>query len=252
MKQEGKIQGMKKLPKIIGHRGAAGLAPENTLAGFRKTVETGVRMIELDAKLTSDSHVIVFHDETLERTTDGQGAVAETSYEAIAKLDAGRWFAPEYEGTRVPLLSDTLDYFRENDIAVNVEIKPCPGRERETALKTLEVLAAHWSEDAPLVVISSFQRLCLDLAQEQAPHWPRALLTHHFEDGWKEAVKELKAYSVHGNFAAFGKTRAMDVQLLGAQAAAYTVNDIETTKILFSAGVDSIITDRPDMLAAWL
>lgn len=244
---------MKKLPKIIGHRGAAGLAPENTLAGFRRAVAFGVRMIELDAKLTTDGEVICFHDETLERTTSGQGAVAETAYAEIAKLDAGRWFAPEYEGTRVPLLSEALAYFREAGIAANVEIKPCPGRERDTALKTLEVLDAHWfREEDPLMVISSFQRVCLDLAQEHAPHWPRALLTHHFEDGWKQAVRELEAYSVHGNFAAFGKTHAMDVQLLGAQAAAYTVNDVETTKILFSAGVDSIITDRPDILAAWL
>ena len=87
------------LPAIIGHRGAAADAPENTLASFREAARQGARMVEFDVKLTADGRLIVMHDDLLDRTTDGKGTVAETSLEAIRALDAGAWFSPVFKGT---------------------------------------------------------------------------------------------------------------------------------------------------------
>src|SRR5690242_8989223 len=95
-----------KLPSVIGHRGAAAYAPENTLESIRTAAEIGVKWVELDVKLTKDSIPIIFHDDTLERTTSGYGLVAETKYEDIRELEAGMWFSEGFTGVVVPTLEE--------------------------------------------------------------------------------------------------------------------------------------------------
>src|SRR5262245_679720 len=116
---------------VIAHRGASGTCPENTLAAFRRAVEVGADMIELDVQLTRDDAVVVMHDWTLDRTTDGSGAVGERALDELRPLDAGRWFAPEFAGERVPTLAAVLDAV---PIPINVELKPRgeDGLERQT------------------------------------------------------------------------------------------------------------------------
>src|SRR5205814_5101727 len=106
---------------VIAHRGASGTHPENTLAAFRRAVELGADMIELDVQLTRDGEVVVFHDATLERTTDGAGAVSDRTLAEIRRLDAGAWFGPAFRGTRVPTLAEVLAAV---GLPVNVELKP--------------------------------------------------------------------------------------------------------------------------------
>src|SRR4051812_8087205 len=107
-------------PTIIAHRGASGTAPENTLAAFRRAADLGAPMIELDVQLTADGEVVVIHDFTLDRTTDGVGSVRHRSLAQIRRLDAGAWFAPAFRGERVPTLAEVLQNFPH---AVNVELK---------------------------------------------------------------------------------------------------------------------------------
>ena len=109
-------------PRVIAHRGFSGVAPENTLAAFRRAIEIGADMIEVDVALTGDGHVVCLHDETLDRTTDGQGLLAAATFEEVRRLDAGSWFAPELAGEKVPTLAEVLDLARGR-ILVNVEIK---------------------------------------------------------------------------------------------------------------------------------
>src|SRR5207253_1840078 len=90
------------LSRVVGHRGAALRAPENTLAGFREAARLGAGWVELDVMLTQDGVPVVIHDETLERTTSGCGRVERTPWSALADADAGSWFAPAYAGERVP------------------------------------------------------------------------------------------------------------------------------------------------------
>jgi len=101
---------------IVGHRGAAAYAPENTLASFEKARELGVDMVEFDVHLTADRRCVVIHDETVDRTTDGHGAVGEMTYEELRALDAG-------EGERIPSLEELLEWARDVGMALSVELK---------------------------------------------------------------------------------------------------------------------------------
>jgi hypothetical protein len=130
-----------RLPRVVGHRGAAASAPENTLAGLRRAHQLGVGWVEFDVKLSGDGVPILMHDAVLERTTDGKGAVADTAYADIRALDAGAWFGPEFAGERVPSFDEAIDLLLSHGLGANVEIKPCPGRERETGAAVARRLA---------------------------------------------------------------------------------------------------------------
>src|SRR5271156_1995633 len=109
---------------LIAHRGASGHAPENTLAAFRKAIAQGVAFIETDLQLTRDTHLVAIHDDTVNRTTNGQGAVHDLSLEEIRKLDAGSWFGSEFAGERIPTLEEILDFSKKNDVVFYLELKP--------------------------------------------------------------------------------------------------------------------------------
>src|SRR5690349_12065171 len=121
------LMGRGLLPEVVGHRGAAAAAPENTLESLRLAAEHGARMVEFDAKLTSDGVVILMHDDTLDRTTSGHGRVAATSWADIRSLDAGAWFESRWRGSRVPCLEEAIGVLDECALAANIEIKPCQG-----------------------------------------------------------------------------------------------------------------------------
>ena len=109
---------------LIAHRGASGHAPENTLAAFRKAVSLGVGFIETDLQLTRDARFVAIHDDTVDRTTNGHGAVHDLTLEGIRKLDAGSWFGSEYAGERIPTLEEILDFSKKNDVVFYLELKP--------------------------------------------------------------------------------------------------------------------------------
>ena len=109
---------------LIAHRGASGHAPENTLAAFRKAVSLGVGFIETDLQLTRDARFVAIHDDTVDRTTNGHGAVHDLTLEAIRKLDAGSWFGSEYAGERIPTLEEILEFSKKNDVVFYLELKP--------------------------------------------------------------------------------------------------------------------------------
>lgn len=236
-------------PKIIGHRGAAALAPENTLAGFAKAASLGVKMVELDAKLSADGEVIVHHDDTLGRTANGAGPVAQASFAALRALDAGGWFGDAYKGERIPTLAEALDAIAKAGMGVNVEIKPCPGREVETAEKVIAVVRAHWTGHGPFQ-FSSFKRPCLETALSQAPDYERGYLTDNFAEGWLENAQALKCASVNGNFRGYTKERIAATHAAGLLALTYTVNEPAIARQLLADGMDGIITDVPNRMLA--
>src|SRR5262252_4984158 len=152
-------------PRIIGHRGGGMLAPENTLAGFRKASAMGFGAVEFDVMLTADGIPILIHDETLDRTTNGRGAVSSLPYAKIADLDAGAWFGPQHRGERVPRFEDAGRLCIELGLWANVEIKPASGFERETAVAACDLIVRLWAGAQPRPLVSSFQRPCLEVAQ---------------------------------------------------------------------------------------
>ena len=122
-----------KLPQIIGHRGACGYAPENTLESIHTAADMGVEWVELDVKLTKDQIPVIFHDETLDRTTNGSGNIADIDFEDLRDLECGSWFSESFAGLKIPTLEEVLEVLIDRDMGLNLEIKPCPGREIETA-----------------------------------------------------------------------------------------------------------------------
>src|SRR4029077_10571609 len=150
------VMGKALLPAVVGHRGAAAAAPENTLESLRLAARQGAAMVEFDVKLTADGALILMHDDELDRTTTGHGAVAATALADIRALDAGGWFADAWRGARVPTLEAAIGLLEGCGLNANIEIKPCPGRGVETAEGVVACLRRHWPKARPQPLLSSF------------------------------------------------------------------------------------------------
>lgn len=236
------------LPRVIGHRGAAAFAPENSLEGIREAARRGASWVEVDAKLTADGVVVLMHDDSLDRTTNGRGEVAKTNYRDISGLDAGSWFGPDWRQVRVPRMSDALALLCDLDMHVNIEIKPCRGRESETARAVVDIVDRHWpiTRDRPL--LSSFSRESLSAAAAADGAIPRGLLIWEYAADWADAAEDLGCVTVHCADQHLTPAWAGDIQRGGYGLAVYTVNDRVRAKELAGWGVQCFITDRPDVL----
>ena len=210
---------------MIGHRGAAAVAPENTLASLRKANELGARWVEFDVKLTRDGYPILAHDDRLERTTDGRGRFAATTLAEIERLDAGGWFAPAFAGERVPTFEEALALCRALGLGINVEIKPCRGREVETARVAVETLLAHWPATLPVPLISSFVPACLGVAREIAPAVPRGYLAGRLPRRWQAQLATYGCSTLHLDQRRLGARQRAAVVAAGVPLLLYTVND---------------------------
>ena len=144
------------LPKVVGHRGAAGHAPENTLASLRAAHELGIEWVEFDVMLTAEGTPVLFHDETLDRTTDGTGRLADRRWEDLRGLDAGSWFGSAFKGQRVPSLHEALALLGRTGMGANVELKPSEGQDATTGVITAKTLQESWPANLPGPLISSF------------------------------------------------------------------------------------------------
>ncbi len=235
------------LPPLIGHRGACGYAPENTIESIKTAAEMGCKWVEFDVKLTRDNVPVLFHDETLERTTNGSGNMADISWEDLQSLDAGSWFADSFAGAPVPSLEDALDTILNLGLGINLEIKPCPGREVETAEAALDVLSRVW-DDGDKLLISSFQHVSLEVAKEMAPEWHRGLLMKEQDTEWKEMAEYLKVSTININGRKTSRDAVEDYIDAGYGVLAYTINDAALARNLYAWGVDGVFTDVPDVL----
>ena len=238
------------LPKVIGHRGAAAHAPENTLAGIRKAAALGVRMIEFDAKLTADGVPILMHDDRLDRTTDAKGPVREMTLACVRTLDAGAWFGPAFRGEPVPTLAEALDLCLSLGLSVNLEIKPCPGRAVETAKVALAVAHDTWPADRPPPLVSSFERASLETALRVAPDWPRGFLFDRLPKDWMDHVAALRPATLNTSHRRLTAALAKQLKATGLPLLAYTVNDPKRARTLFGWGVDAVFSDTPDAILA--
>ena len=241
-----------KLPKIIGHRGARGYAPENTLVGFHTAADMGIEMVEFDVKLTKDEIAIVFHDDDFQRITGLEGKVADHTYEQIVGMDAGRHFGDSFIGEKIPTLEEVLEVCIDRGLNVNIEIKPCPGREVLTAEVTLDEASRIWPEDMAPPLISSFKYPSVETALNMAPNWPRGFLINESlserDENWPKMVKYLDPATINfnGNYATDGEIAQYleyDLPLL-----AYTINDPRRAQELFDMGITSVFSDVPDTI----
>ncbi|MEK9671945.1 MAG: glycerophosphodiester phosphodiesterase [Rhodospirillaceae bacterium] len=244
------MTGQTQLPAIIGHRGAAGLAPENTLASIRKAHDLGVRCVEFDVMLTADGTPVLFHDETLERTTNGTGRLADRRWEDIKSLDAGGWFSGAFKGEPIPSLHQTLAVLGKLGLAANVELKPAAGTDAMTGVIAARTLQENWPANLPAPVLSSFSEMALLSAADQAPEFPRAFLADAVPGDWRAACVRLGAGALHAGGKRLTPDQAKAVTGAGYALRVYTVSDPADAKRLFGWGVESVFTDFPDRIAA--
>ncbi len=225
---------------VIAHRGASGTCPENTLASFLRAAALGAHMIELDVQLTRDRHVVVMHDRTLERTTDGRGRVRDCTLAELQRLDAGAWFGATFRGERVPTLAEVLAAVR---LPVNVELKAVGDDGVEE--RSLAVVRAATAEAR--VVFSSFDPETLLRLRRSAPAACIAVLWEHAPIAEAVAIAErVGATALH-----LRKDAVTPLTLAAATAArlsvrAWTVNDPGDSARLAGDGVEGIFTDFPE------
>lgn len=237
-----------KIPKVIGHRGCAGYAPENTIEAIHTAADMGVKWVELDIKLTKDQVPVILHDETLDRTTNGHGKVAETTYSDLRELEAGSWFAESFSGAAIPTLEAVLDILLERGLGVNFEIKPCPMREKETAEVALDLISQIWDEPHN-ILISSFSHVSLEAAADFAGFYPRGLLLgKDWPKNWRDLARHLdvKTINIDGRIAS--KEQVHSVKEAAGTVTAYTINEAQSALQLQSWGVDGFFSDMPDIL----
>lgn len=238
-----------KLPKVIGHRGACAYAPENTIESIKTAADIGVAWVELDVKLTRDNVPIIFHDEELDRTTNGSGLVANTDYADIQMLEAGSWFGDSFAGIKIPTLEEAVDVLLEHNLGLNLEIKPCPGREKETAEIALDALSRIW-DDHDKLLISSFQHVSLEAARDVAQDWSRGLLIggHEMPENWREFADYLDVKTV--NLGSRLVTERLCEEIMDAEYGLliYTVNDPQEARRYIQWGADSLFSDTPDVI----
>ena len=222
----------------IGHRGAAGNEPENTIQSFKKAVDIGVDMIEFDIQLCKSGEVVVIHDFTLERTTNGIGYVTETSLSDIKKLNAGK-------GQQIPTLEEALNTINRNT-EVNIELK---GNNIARATATLIrsfIENKNWQTDDFLV--SSFNHSELLAFKKLMPEIRIGVLFEEIPDGFNETASALKAFSINAEFNYLTKKNVNHIHSLGYKVFAYTVNSKDDKLRMKQMGVDGIFTDFPDKL----
>ena len=237
--------------RVIAHRGGGTLAPENTLAGIRYGHAHGFRGVEFDVMLARDDVPVLMHDDTLERTTNAQGALAEKSATELAALDAGTWRDARYAGEPVPSFAQAGQLCVALGLFANVEIKPyAPGGDTvavETGRVTALATRALWA-GAPLrPLLSSFSGVALKSAMLAAPELPRAYLFDAVPADWKHRLAALDCVALHCNAKKLNADLAAAIKAAGYGLMCWTVNEPAQAQQLLDWGVDAICTDRLDL-----
>ena len=233
-----------KLPNIIGHRGAYNSAPENTLISFRKAAQLGAKWIEIDVRLSSDKIPVVFHDNDVDRTTNGQGPVQSFTLKSLQELDAGSHYHIDFSGEKVPTLLQTITLCIELNLGLNIEIKPNFGQAAETVTAILATINPFQEQLRGNVLFSSFNLLCLKKLINLCPEWPRALLVNDLNNDWLSNTKTLECYALNPNYTCLANIENINSILDSKlRIIPFTVNQISIAKNLLRLGVHSIITD---------
>lgn len=232
------------MTEVWAHRGASGHAPENTLPAFELALEQGADGFELDVQLTRDDEVVVIHDETLERTTDGNGWVADHSLEDLKRLDASSGHE-QYAGTRIPTLSEVFELVRDTGTVVNVELKNSRMAYKGLEERVLALVAEH--DMAHRVVLSSFNHYSLrhlvGLGTELALG---ALYSEPLWKPWQYAGK-LGATALHPPLAATRRKVVEKSREHGLAVHVWTVNEPDDIERMLALDVDALITNYPDV-----
>ncbi len=234
-------------PVIFAHRGASAHAPENTLPAFQLALEHGANAIELDAKLSADGEVVVFHDPTLERTTNGRGRLAATTFADLRALDAGSFYSPAFRGTQIPSLEEVFERLG-NQTVINVELTNYTTPRDNLVQKVCELVRKYRLEKR--ILFSSFFASNLSKAARRLPEVPRGLLAL---GGWMGAWARSFGFAFGDYAALHPQLKDVDPRAVGRvhrlrrRIHVWTANHADDIVRLKELGVDGIFTDDPQL-----
>ncbi|MBN8192928.1 glycerophosphodiester phosphodiesterase [Bacillus sp. NTK074B] len=242
--------GEKKQVENIAHRGAAAYAPENTIASYDLAVDMKADYIEIDVQRSKDGKLVVIHDTTVDRTTDGTGKVGELTLEEMKNLDAGSWKGKQFAGEEIPTFDEVLNRYH-GKAGILIELKSpelYPGIEEQVAdaLKERQL-------DKPQnekIILQSFNFDSMKKMDQLLPKVPVGVLAWSQAQATPEALKEISTYAEWFNpsYGIVTEQVVKDVHSLDMQIGSWTVRSHEAAAFLFDMDVDAIITDYPDYI----
>jgi glycerophosphoryl diester phosphodiesterase len=223
----------------FAHRGFSGRYPENTMLAFQKALETHCDGIELDTHLTRDGELVVIHDESVDRTTNGTGLVKDMDYAALRRLDAGN-------GERIPTLDEYFDLVEKTRIVTNIEMKNSVFRYDGMEEKVIKKVRERRLEEK--VIFSSFNHFSMVQCGELAPEIKRGFLVWSWYIDVGAYAKKHGMYSINPEYNSLTDEAVKEIHSRGVKIYAYTPNERREFESLISREVDCIITNEPALL----
>ncbi len=239
-------------PLFIAHRGYSACYPENTLAAFNGAIDAGAHMIELDVCLSKDRQLVVIHDKTVDRTTNGTGAVKALTMDQLGRLDAGSWFDPRFNTERLPTLAQVLDAAKGR-LLVNIEIKP-EAFEAEGPADAVERQVLNLVREKKMldeVLVSSFEWLMLENLRKLEPGIALGLLAEApADERLRRCCQRIDGFSWHPDFRVLTRQQVDSLHDLGARVFPYAVDGRIDSLGMLAMGVDGLIVDDPRQMTA--
>lgn len=233
--------------KNFAHRGYSGLYPENTMLAFEKAIEAGADGIELDVQETKDGHVVIVHDERVDRTTNGTGRIKDMTLQELRELDASYIYTGKIEKTLIPTLEEYFAFVQDKDIVTNVEMKTGNYEYRSMEQKVCDLVCRYGLQKK--VIISSFNHYTILRMKEMAPELEYGFLTEDWIIDVGAYVKKHGIQGFHPNFHNLLPEIVEEVKAHGIKIHCYTVNEPEDVLDLAKKGVDTIIGNFPERTA---
>lgn len=240
--------GERKQVSNVAHRGATAYTPENTIAAFDLAVDMKADYIEIDVQRSKDGELVLIHDTTVDRTTDGTGKVGDLTLEQLRSLDAGSWKGEQFAGEPIPTFEEILDHYH-GKIGILIELKApelYPGIEEQVAAALIE-RNLHKPQNEK-IIIQSFNFESIKKMDQLLPKVPIGILTSNRADTTLEALQEFSTYAdwFNPSYGIVTEELVNQVHSLGMQIGSWTVRSQEAADFLFEMGVDAIISDYPD------
>jgi glycerophosphoryl diester phosphodiesterase len=235
---------------ICGHRGAAERFPENTLAAFKGAREMGAGWVETDIQMLADGELVLFHDEKLGRTSDGDAILSTLTWAEVRHLDMGSWKAPEFKGETLVRMADLLAWQQTvaNTPGVIWEMKLSLDDPDSRVKEAADRVAGRLSDVSPhRHVLTSFNRRFIAAVRHLLPEIPMALASVEFPDDWLTFCQHHRLQALHLDGSLLNESQVKRVKDTGLALRCFTINDAELAERLFDWGVDMIFTDSPDM-----
>ncbi|MER2496637.1 glycerophosphodiester phosphodiesterase family protein [Vibrio neptunius] len=235
---------------ITGHRGAASLAPENTLVSIEYAAKSGALWVEIDTQLSADNIPVIIHDQTVDRCTNGKGKVSQLDAKALKALDAGSWFGPQFAGVTIPTLEEALDKCAELGLTLNLELKTYNDKTMDTLVEQVVKVVKQKNYPLDKLLLSSFSKEALAICQAQIPQVRRGFICEVWNDFSLTSLQDLGLFSIHIDHHILDAKIAKSIKNAGLGLHIWTLNAPEQAQAFYDLGVDYIITDKPNQFSS--